>query len=626
MFIYPNSVVELYKGVKLNKEQNNTFYFETRGDQNAFFSTLWSYVSTQFTFVREDETIRMPLNTLTNPVGISYADLFECNYMRFNNTQYYNKWFYAFIDKIEWINNGMAKIYYTIDPMQTWLIDYDYNVMPCYVVREHSATDEIGDNILDEGLALGEYIYGDRLASTLYNVHSGNYEDMATSAAPFLDMSIVLALSMKCEVTFTYDTQGNITSVLATPYPNESPMQLWGFRNISGLTFVTFPDSEAGIKSLGAVLNQLTTGGYGDNIVAAFWYPTIFANELSGIDITDPNLNLGPNLNATIRFIREFTNTYKTKGSVNEANVDGYVPRNRKLFTYPYTYLAVITSAGEKIFRLEYFSNGVHAGNNGYDGTCQISYLGALSPIPIVEMWAYDYASSTQGQAAAPYQAEIMTITDFPPIMVVNDLWYAYMAQVLSGMGFHSANESGPLPYSDLAVMNQMATAAESILSGLSPAKGVEGNIVGGISSLATSGYDGIRKTLTALGRRELNRYEPLTNAGSPITLQDYKIEPKFIYKTIKSDFARIIDDYFTVYGYACNRVKRINTCVRENFTYVKTIGGTIELEDVDGSGMSTRFEDEIIAILNKGIAFWRVPSNIGNYFVSNRPLSEVQT
>ena len=46
-----------------------------------------------------------------------------------------------------------------------------------------------------------------------------------------------------------------------------------------------------------------------------------------------------------------------------------------------------------------------------------------------------------------------------------------------------------------------------------------------------------------------------------------------FFYKmSIKSEYARIIDDYFTMFGYKTNRVKIPNITGRRYWNYVKTV------------------------------------------------------
>ena len=88
-------------------------------------------------------------------VGYSADNIYDCNYLMFQNTNFGNKWFYAFINSVEYINNDVAEIQFEIDDIQTWFFDFDFN--STYVLRQHSYTDIIGENILPEPVMIGEY-------------------------------------------------------------------------------------------------------------------------------------------------------------------------------------------------------------------------------------------------------------------------------------------------------------------------------------------------------------------------------------------------------------------------------------------------------------------------------------
>ena len=76
--------------------------------------------------------------------------------MAFQNPDYSNKWFFAFIDKIEFVSNKNCRIYFTIDEMSTWWDYWWYQ--NCFVEREHVSNDTFGLHTIDEGLNCGDYI------------------------------------------------------------------------------------------------------------------------------------------------------------------------------------------------------------------------------------------------------------------------------------------------------------------------------------------------------------------------------------------------------------------------------------------------------------------------------------
>ena len=75
-----------------------------------------------------------------------------------------------------------------------------------------------------------------------------------------------------------------------------------------------------------------------------------------------------------------------------------------------------------------------------------------------------------------------------------------------------------------------------------------------------------------------------------------------------------MIDDFFTMYGYAVKAIGRINTHSRPHWNYVKTVGccltGSIPSDDVQ----------RICSIYDRGITFWQSGNEVGNYSLDNRP------
>jgi len=81
---------------------------------------------------------------------------------------------------------------------------------------------------------------------------------------------------------------------------------------------------------------------------------------------------------------------------------------------------------------------------------------------------------------------------------------------------------------------------------------------------------------------------------------------------TIKEEYAKIIDDYFSMFGYKINRVKVPNKAHRSRWWYTKTLN-----VNIDGA-IPNKDMQKIKDCYNKGITFWRNPSEIQNYSLSN--------
>lgn len=77
----------------------------------------------------------------------------------------------------------------------------------------------------------------------------------------------------------------------------------------------------------------------------------------------------------------------------------------------------------------------------------------------------------------------------------------------------------------------------------------------------------------------------------------------------IKEEYARLIDKYFSMYGYKVNQVGVPDIRSRPKWTFVKT--GFCYFAS---SSVPADAEDQIYSIFNKGITFWRNPSEVGHY------------
>lgn len=132
-YIPPNSDVVLCRGVPIESDYKHTLYFDSIAAQNNYF---FSKAFKQFHNVSYQRERR---NYIT--LEIPATQVYACNYLLFKNTSYGEKWFFAFVDSVEYVNDNVTDIHYELDMMQTWM--FEYTLMQCLVEREHSVTDKI---------------------------------------------------------------------------------------------------------------------------------------------------------------------------------------------------------------------------------------------------------------------------------------------------------------------------------------------------------------------------------------------------------------------------------------------------------------------------------------------------
>ena len=149
-YIPPNSDVVLCRGVPIESDYRHTLYFDSVAAQNNYF---FSKAFKQFHNVSYQRERR---NVIT--LEIPATQVYACNYLLFKNTSYGEKWFFAFVNSVEYVNDNVTDIYYELDMMQTWM--FEYTLSQCMVEREHSVTDKIFENTKPEDIGYGELMCG----------------------------------------------------------------------------------------------------------------------------------------------------------------------------------------------------------------------------------------------------------------------------------------------------------------------------------------------------------------------------------------------------------------------------------------------------------------------------------
>lgn len=282
VYIYPQTNIKLLKDVPLDTTYDHTLWFDNASAQFEYFSALTKYNMNNYSYQRVQKGVTR--------VGIKADSLYDCNYMMFQNSAYGNKWFYAFITSVEYVNDVTSNISFEIDVMQTWLFDCspDY----CFVEREHSESDQIGVNIIPENLDTGEYVFND-------------YQDLT----PVLQaMCIIVMICDNAE-----DPSGNMIEGI-----------------YSGCTLMAFNTTDKGIDALNKTLSNFNQKP--EAIVGMYMCPVIATEQT----IPDKGEILG-------RSFKVHSFNVGIKAVTTNDKLNGYKPRNNKLYTYPYNFLSVGT-------------------------------------------------------------------------------------------------------------------------------------------------------------------------------------------------------------------------------------------------------------------------------------------
>ena len=143
----------------LEDDMKNTLYFANASAQKSYMDNNVIKTYTNVSYQRDTSTFRCPaqIDSIRN-----------CNYIMFQNTAYSNKWFYGFIKKMTYINDGFTDVEFEVDPLQTFM--FDITIKPSFVEREHTNDDTVGHNTIPEDLEIGEYVVDGSGARFVYNI------------------------------------------------------------------------------------------------------------------------------------------------------------------------------------------------------------------------------------------------------------------------------------------------------------------------------------------------------------------------------------------------------------------------------------------------------------------------
>ena len=162
-----NSRVILSKNIKMDREYVNVLSYS---ESEMVTLCLQNKVveSSNFSFIRANKSIQVPF---------SYGECLQANYIAFQNPDYSNKWFFAWIDEVIYKGDSNTEIKYTIDSWSTWFDKWTKK--PCFIQREHTNDDTIGANTLQENLDIGDVIEED----SVYDISLSEYNWVAVETS-----------------------------------------------------------------------------------------------------------------------------------------------------------------------------------------------------------------------------------------------------------------------------------------------------------------------------------------------------------------------------------------------------------------------------------------------------------
>lgn len=553
--IGPSTTVRVCQSIPLDNTYTDTILFTSKSAQESYFASKTKKTYSGLTYQR------LASNSTTWAIFLEdVADYFyDCNYLCFQNGGFGNKWLYAFISDILYINENCTAITFEIDVMQTWL--FDFEIKKSFIERMHVSDDTISRNVLEENLNfMQRYEY--------YKIEpSGLFGGTSSDLSKDYSSVVLISTSEDCD----QDDEVREGEMIQNTY--------------QGLKYIAFPiyqNPSACVKALNEWLKRMNESGKAGAINSISMVP---ATGLSMV----PEDGWKHKAEVIDGVIRE--QSYE----INYTNLDDdYVPKNNKLFCWPYHFFTITTMDGQSYdFKYEDIIESDPIPGNA---EMKFSFKFAFGPNPTYFMFPQYYMKHENN---IDYGVKL---TGFPQCNWTFGVWENYYAQ-----------QDTNIALSMIASMLGAGSAGAG-----TAAQGLTSKAGAGVSTavgMLQAGVSAVQAGLSTFGGLSVVKSQPDQSRGANnVGGVNYNLETMdfwIIHKRLHWGYVVKIDDYFTKFGYRVNSTGVPNLHTRKYWNYLK-----LDQPSVTGN-MPVGDMRMIKQILTNGITFWHT-TDVGNYDLNN--------
>lgn len=564
----PTSTIRLYN-VPWSKGDGNLKLFTSIAEQTTQmldYSSNNSYIGNNYNIIRNN-VIKLPVNQY---------EIQKYNYMMFKNPDISSnrEWWYAFIDRIEWLSANSCAVYYTIDAWQCYQHQIKYK--KCYVERTHVpvSTDTPGNWLAPEPIGVTPQI----------EKKIDAFDDLDWSPQWVLHSTSKPVKDSNNKLTYEYSGTGNNASLTAeygryvnTTADIKKVVSEYGKASLDDIINAsTTQDSDAVFNIKQIIYDILTqqqpiTHDIQDSLSAvssAFSLADFqdHRNELIGLYAIPKWLKNAHSVDPDWA-----TNTIQQRSVTITLTPNtlacGYTPRNKKMLTSMCKGYSIYTANGFKCaFKPELFTSNK----------------------PTITLYGSQMA--TDGY--------LMQIKNYGN---KSDSYHklAYACQSRLGYDANTGLDKD---------LNILSTAVNTMGTIGSIATGNPIGILYGTSNIAKAGVD----MIDAIGQRGVNT----GSSGNLISITDDRPIPQVVDVSPNTAECEYIDNYLDVYGYSIDEIQTPNINVRPSWTYIKVAKLNAEIKAPD------EYAQSIINAFQNGCHIWS-PSvainNVGNFGLNNR-------
>lgn len=496
-------------------------------------------------------------NKIRVPFLITYVQGF--NYLRYYNTDSAGAFgagthrVYAFITDLKWINNKCTEITFEIDYWTTF--QPFITLKKGYIVRTH-----INKNDDKSGKWLETEPFARDMTVT-----------RTVMTDPYTDVDNPHTKGAVYAITTWENNEGG------TPIParwhSYNGGRLW-----SGLKIWNLVIPE-GVQAFEAEISDHPD--LVDGVVAVYCGPLITEQMTEKQDYTSTFGSL--ELSRPVSF---------------DLGSESYVPKNNKVFNYPYVYAEASTPTNSVEYAFELSSLLVN--DQASDPVKKMRFLHIANYVNNISVMGYPVAYGGRNEDLE----KGVTVSGFPKVAYV-DLNYAQWLD----------HNNTKMMWSQLTNVLSTIASVGAVAGGV--AAGAMSGGVGAIAGIAGAGsiMNSAQNLVNIEEEKRIAKQTPSHQRGtldSNILWNINELCIKYSAKTILPDQAREIDEYLTRYGYSYNRIDDVAAMIqtRPKFNYIQTKNYEI------GTGyfvpaIAKRY---IETLFDRGVTIWHSFTGVGDY------------
>lgn len=540
-----NSKILLVKNIHIDRQYTNVLSYSEAQMLELCQANLVAQAD-NYSFLRPTGSIM---------AGFTYAQCLQANYIAFQNPDYSNKWFFAWIDDVIYKGDKNTEITFTVDAWSTWFDKWQKKV--CFINRQHVNDDTIGLHTIPENLDVGEVVQESITEDLAYRNDYGYWIAVASN----------WKIKDGSDGTEVLESNKGTQNAGITVYDNTVFGTQLFFFHITDLS---------SFKDLVLLLLRTNADGHIEDVQNIFILPNVAIDQSklqshTAKVISDEN---------TFSF---YTMSYdmspeKFNTEINKiTSFSDYTPKNNKCFVYPYNYLFVSNNQGSNnIYKYEDFNTEKCIFENQF--SIAIGGSGRIVP------------KNYKGMATNDDEA--LALGKYPTCAWSSDAFTNWLTQ-------NSVNMAVSLGLTAGAIAGTIATGGAT-----APA------LAGAVMSVAGNIGNTIGQFYQASLLPNINGGQ----ANGDVIWACNRNTFSFRQMRVKTEYLKIIDDYFTRFGYAVKSLTMPNITGRKYWNYVE-IGAN---EEIGYGEVPSKFMDIINNACRKGVTIWHNHSDIGNFNLDN--------